>query len=84
MLYKSPPFVMPAVFQWDVTVPMRIDYSTWISGGEHCFIATLRDPSTGSVIASDKACFDIDDVSWMEKLKSLEKEMMKTVEEAKL
>ncbi|MCD6457176.1 MAG: hypothetical protein J7K81_10395 [Methanophagales archaeon] len=63
---------------------MRIDYSTWISGGEHCFIATLRDPSTGSVIASDKACFDIDDVSWMEKLKSLEKEMMKTVEEAKL
>ena len=84
MLYKSPAFVMPAVFQWNVTVPMRIDYSIWVSGGEYCFIATLRDPSTSDVIARDTARFNIDDVPWMEKLKSLEKEMMKTVEEAEL
>ena len=84
MLYKSPAFVMPAVFQWNVTVPMRIDYSIWVSGGEYSFIATLRDPSTGDVIARDAARFNIDDVPWMEKLKSLEKEMMKTVEEAEL
>ena len=84
MLYKSPAFVMPSIFQWNVTVLMGIDYSIWVSGGEHCFIATLREPSTGDVIDSDRACFDIDDVPWMEKLKSLEKEMMKTVEKAEL
>ena len=55
MLFKSPAFVMPAVFQWNVTVPMRIDYSIWVSGGEYCFIATLRDPSTSDVIARDTA-----------------------------
>jgi hypothetical protein len=84
VLYKSPPFVMPAVFQWNVTVPMRIDYSIWSSGSKYCFKAILRDPITEDIIAKDRTSFIIDDVPWMEKLKSLEKELMKTVEEAEL
>jgi len=84
MLYKSPAFVMPAEFQWDVTVPMRIDYSVWVSGGDYSFIVTLSDPSTGDIIARDTTRFYIDDMPWMEKLKSLEKEIMEKVEEVEL
>jgi hypothetical protein len=61
MLYKSQPFVMPAVFQKEVTLPIRIDRSIWVSGGEYSFIAPLRDPTTDEVIDRDTATFEIDD-----------------------
>ena len=69
MLYKSPAFEMPAVFQKEVTLPIRITRDIWVSGGEYSFIATLRDPSTDEVIDIDKTYFEIDDdMSWMKKL----------------
>ena len=61
LLYQSQPFVMPAVFQKEVTLPIRIDRSIWVSGGEYSFIATLRDPTTDEVIDRDTATFEIDD-----------------------
>jgi hypothetical protein len=75
MLYQSPSFVMPAVFQSEVTVPLKIDQSIWCSGGEYSFIATLRDPNTSDLIDSDTADFEIDDEMpsmekmWTKKLK---------------
>lgn len=74
MLYKSKPFLMPAVFQRNVTFPIRIDKSMWISGGEYSFIATLRDTSTNAVIDRDTTKFEITDEmtwkeSWINKLK---------------
>ena len=65
LLYESPTFEMPAVFQNEVSLPIRIPTSTWIVGGEYSFIATLRDPSTGDVIDRDTADFEInDDMPW--------------------
>ena len=84
MIYKSSTFIMPVVFQWSVTVPIRIDNSIWIPGSKYSFRAILRDPKTGDIIAKNGAGFIIDDVSKMEKLKSLEEEIMKKVEEAEL
>lgn len=54
---------MPAVFQKEVTLPIRIDRSIWVSGGDYSFIATLRDPTTDEVIDRDTATFEIDDKS---------------------
>jgi hypothetical protein len=68
-LYQSQPFVMPAVFQKEVTLPIRIDRSIWVSSGEYSFIATLRDPTTDEVIGQDTATFEIDDeMTWTKKL----------------
>ena len=61
MLYQSQLFVMPAVFQKEVTLPIRIDRSIWVSSGEYSFTATLRDPNTDEVIDTDTATFEIDD-----------------------
>jgi hypothetical protein len=74
MLYQSPAFVMPAVLQSEVTLPIRIDRSIWISGGEYSFVATLRDPSNEELIDRDTADFEINDEmrwkeSWINKLK---------------
>jgi hypothetical protein len=74
MLYQSPSFVMPAVLQSEVTLPIRIDRSIWISGGEYSFVATLRDPSNEELIDRDTADFEINDEmrwkeSWINKLK---------------
>ena len=71
MLYQSPAFPMPAVFQWNATVSFPIEYSIWIPSGEYCFIGTLRDPSTGDAIASDRACFYVDDVPSKSELEAI-------------
>jgi hypothetical protein len=69
MLYQSTSFVMPAVFQSEVTLPIRIDRSMWISGGEYSIIATLRDPNTSDLIDRDTADCEIDDeMPWMKKM----------------
>jgi hypothetical protein len=69
MLFKSRPFLMPSECHREVTVPIKIDRSIWISGGEYSFIATLRDPSTGEVIIQDTATFEInDDMPWEKSL----------------
>ena len=81
MIYKSSTFIMPVVFQWSVTVPMRIDNSIWIPGSKYSFKAILRDPKTGDIIAKNRASFIIDDVSGMESLKSLEKELTKAIKD---
>ena len=65
LIYNSGPFWMPAEFEWSATVPFPIPYTFWIPSGEYCFIGTLRDPTTGEEIASDRACFEIDDTPWM-------------------
>ncbi len=65
LLYQSGAFTMPAEFKWNATVPFPIPYTFWIPSGEYCFIGTLRDPTTGEEIASDRACFEIDDNPWM-------------------
>jgi len=65
LIYNSGPFWMPAEFEWSATVPFWIENSIWIPSGEYCFIGTLRDPSTEEVIASDRACFEIDDNPWI-------------------
>jgi hypothetical protein len=69
MLFKSDPFLMPAVFQNKVIFPIKIDKSIWISGGEYSLIATLRDTSTNNLIDRDTADFEIDDeMPWTKKL----------------
>ena len=65
LLYQSGAFTMPAEFKWNATVPFPIPYTFWIPSGEYCFIGTLRDPTTGEEIASDRACFEIDDNPWI-------------------
>jgi hypothetical protein len=74
MLFNSQLFLMPAEFKNEVTFPIKIDKSLWISGGEYSLIATLRDSSTGNVIDRDTADFEINDEvtwkeSWINKLK---------------
>jgi len=65
LIYNSGAFWMPAEFKWNATVPFPIPYTFWIPSGEYCFIGTLRDPTTGEEIASDRACFEIDDNPWI-------------------
>ena len=61
LLYESAPFTLPPNFSWDRTVPFPIPVSPFVAGGSHTFIATLVEPTTGSIIARDSTSFYIND-----------------------
>ena len=61
LLYESAPFTLPPNFSWDRTVPFPIPVSPFVAGGSHTFIATLVEPTTGTIIARDSTSFYIND-----------------------
>lgn len=73
-IYQSPPFLLPAEFQWSATVPFEIPVSYFVADGNYTFVATLTDLTTtsGTVLGTDTATFFIDDRPWWEKSVSSE------------
>ena len=61
LLYESAPFTLPPNFSLNRTVPFPIPVSPFVAGGSHAFIATLVEPTTGSIIARDSTSFYIND-----------------------
>lgn len=61
LLYESAPFILSPNFSLNRTVPFPIPVSPFVAGGSHTFIATLVEPTTGTIIARDSTSFYIND-----------------------
>ena len=73
MIYQSGAFTMPAEFQFTTTVPFYIPVSYFVVDGEYSFVATLIEPTTGTILGKDTATFYVEDKVQGKKLSELEK-----------